>query len=1112
MPHTINEYQKELRKKLDKAYKLASEARKKGIDPNPYVECEAATDIADRVERMLGVKVSRRLRELLKSNRKEVASLMLVKEIVEGRFGCFGKREALDLAARIGLAIVTECVTIAPIQGITSITTKRNLDGSEHASVCFAGPIRSAGGTEAAFTLVIVDYARRLLGYDKYRAEEGEILRFIEELRIYERDVGNFQYRVSDEDVKIALRNLPVEIDGIETDPVEVVIHRGLRRIKTDRVRGGALRVLNDGIIGRAGKLLKLTDELSIGRWGWLSELRGGIRENGDATKRTHFSEVISGRPVLSMPSTLGGLRLRYGRAPNTGLACVGLSPILEELLDHPFIAGTQLKTELPGKAATVGLVDVLEPPIVRLEDGSVVKVRSLEEARRLKRRLDKVLFLGDILVSYGDFVENNLPLLPSPYVEEWWAKDLERASKKPAPLEKGRIEELIRNPFRNRPTLEEAVLLSRSLNIPLHPDYYFYFEFLKPEELLRLRDALKWDGSTLKTRLKEGVKESLERAGIEHFISGGELVIKGDGARAIAILLKIGEEVSIDEKLKDALSFIERISGFKLRRKSSYFIGVRVGRPEKASQRKMKPPVHVLFPVGSLRGSSRNLLLAAKLGGVEVEVINRYCERCGKLTISSKCERCGSETKLVLVCPSCHRILNEPICPRCKAEGHYYSTRRIDVRSILQNAVERVGHMPKSLKGVKALTNRLRMPEPLVKGILREKYGLYVYKDGTVRFDTTNSPLTHFRPKDLGTSIEKLKDLGYTEDVEGSPLKKRDQVLELMPQDVILPRSLAPYLVKVAKYVDELLVKVYGMKPYYRPRSPNDLVGRLVMGLAPHTSVGVIGRIIGYAEGQSCFAHPYWHSAKRRDCDGDADSIILLLDVLLNFSRDYLPERIGGLMDSPLLLQPLIKPEELQRQVHNLDVSDYPLEFYESTLSGGLRPGIIELVSNRIKSGRGYMGFKYTHPTSSLVSERTRSSYSSINSIFGKVEKQLELAGLIAAVDQELVASSILRAHLIPDIVGNLRAYTSQSFRCKKCNRKYRRIPVKGVCVYCGGELLPSVSQASVKKYLKMAEYLKERFGFDEYLRERIGLLVNDIKSTFPEGESLQSSLTEFL
>jgi len=40
-----------------------------------------------------------------------------------------------------------------------------------------------------------------------------------------------------------------------------------------------------------------------------------------------------------------------------------------------------------------------------------------------------------------------------------------------------------------------------------------------------------------------------------------------------------------------------------------------------------------------------------------------------------------------------------------------------------------------------------------------------------------------------------------------------------------------------------------------------------------------------------------------RDDCDGDADSVMLLMDAFLNFSFDFLPDKIGGLMDAPLEL-----------------------------------------------------------------------------------------------------------------------------------------------------------------------------------------------------------------
>ena len=54
--------------------------------------------------------------------------------------------------------------------------------------------------------------------------------------------------------------------------------------------------------------------------------------------------EVITGRSVLSMPNKLGGFRLRYGRACNTGFAAVGLHPVIAEILDHTIAVGTQVK------------------------------------------------------------------------------------------------------------------------------------------------------------------------------------------------------------------------------------------------------------------------------------------------------------------------------------------------------------------------------------------------------------------------------------------------------------------------------------------------------------------------------------------------------------------------------------------------------------------------------------------------------------------------------------------------------------------------------------------------------------------------------------------------
>ena len=223
---------------------------------------------------------------------------------------------------------------------------------------------------------------------------------------------------------------MPVEIDGVETDPIEVVVHRNLKRVSTDRLRGGALRVLNDGIIGRAHKLEKKLASLSIPGWEWLAEIKGGAQQSTNETEQAgaHFEEVISGRAVLSMPHRKGGFRLRYGRSMNTGLSAIGIHPAVPALLDYPIVAGTQVKVDLPGKAATVAFVDSIEGPTVLLKDGTVRRISSIAEAEPLREGLVRIIDLGDILISYGDFLENNKNLPPSPYVTEWWAQDLERA------------------------------------------------------------------------------------------------------------------------------------------------------------------------------------------------------------------------------------------------------------------------------------------------------------------------------------------------------------------------------------------------------------------------------------------------------------------------------------------------------------------------------------------------------------------------------------------------------------------------------------------------------------------------------------------------------------
>ncbi len=47
---------------------------------------------------------------------------------------------------------------------------------------------------------------------------------------------------------------------------------------------------------------------------------------------------------------------------------------------------------------------------------------------RRSTSKIVKIIAVGDILVTYGDFKKSNTPLQPTSYVEEYWEEQLKAA------------------------------------------------------------------------------------------------------------------------------------------------------------------------------------------------------------------------------------------------------------------------------------------------------------------------------------------------------------------------------------------------------------------------------------------------------------------------------------------------------------------------------------------------------------------------------------------------------------------------------------------------------------------------------------------------------------
>ncbi|MQY53965.1 MAG: DNA polymerase II large subunit, partial [Methanosarcinales archaeon] len=742
-------------------------------------------DLAERVEALIGIKgLGARIRELEREGygREEIA-LRIGYDFAEAKFGRYKKVEVVENAVRTAVAILTEGVVAAPIEGIARVEADRNDDGSEYIKIFYSGPIRSAGGTAQALSVLAADYIRQRVGFEAYHPREDEIGRYVLEVSMYEQ-ISGLQYTPTDAEIKEIVRNCPICIDGDATEDREVGGYKDLERVATDKIRGGMVLVLTEGIAMKAPKIKRHVDRLELEGWEWLTKL---VKSKGAKRKKDFLADLIAGRPVFGRPSAKGSFRLRYGRARNSGLAAVGLNPDTMSLLGFT-AAGTQIKTELPGKAGCVVPVDSIEGPTVKLKNGDLVRLNSVEAVRKVSGEVAEIVDLGEMLIDYGDFLETGHQLMPGAYSHEWWLKELE-----------ARVEEEEANKWRLKtPSQTEAMELASRFAVPLHPAYTYLWEDITEEDKEYLTGCICEKGILEEKTLSipaddDGrLKAILEGLLVLHQVKKGFLAIDEPGA--LLGCLGISEGLRRDES--------ERL---KTRNKAPTRIGVRMGRPEKSKERKMQPAPHSIFPIGEYGGKNRSLKVALKEKVIEVEIGMRRCNECGNEFISSFCicNKCGASNFQTLgtMQDARSRMQVKPVSrdkksidlweyyqETMKKLGEPYGARSHDASSVR-------AHNKLDVKCVKGLISKQKVAEHLGKGILRAKHGVVVFKDGTIRYDFTNLPLTHFKPGEIGLSVEKAKELGYSHDIKGEELEIDTQMVELKQQDVIISVDAASYL-----------------------------------------------------------------------------------------------------------------------------------------------------------------------------------------------------------------------------------------------------------------------------------------------------------------------------
>lgn len=1138
-------------------HKFANEARKKGYDPEDFVEVKLAENLAERVVGLISavapqIEGSGAIERILELE-KQIApqdwrvALIIALEIAQEKFCKFKDQlEAMEIGIRTGFAYVTLGVVSAPLEGFTSLELKDRIDGKgKYMCVNYAGPIRAAGGTGAAVSVLIADYVRKHMGFAEYDATEKEVKRCAAELEDYHEYVANLQYFPSKEESEFLMRHIPVEISGDPSEKREVssALYKDIPRIPTNLLRSGYCLIHSSCVPLKAPKLWKNLsvwgNEMGMEQWNFLEKYikevqakaksKGSKKATGENAAPiypdyTYIKDLVGGRPVIGHPMRSGAFRLRYGRSRTSGFSAQSIHPATMIALNNFIATATQLKVERPGKAAAYSSCDTIDGPIVKLNNGSVLQLQTEADAKNNKDDIKEILYTGDVLINYGDFFDRAHKLVPAGYVEEIWIQEFEEAAVKffwTLDLEKiaelleidsERIEKLLKNFLKQKIKFDAAKQISERLDIPLHPQHIFYWKEISSEQALNLREWLKSGKLNDEEFILEDSKEkrTLELLGVTHLVKNEKIILEIEKINALkySLGIRVGVEderdefeKEISETSKTGLDIVNKLCPIKIKDKSGIFIGSRMGRPEKAKMRKLTGSPHVLFPVGEEGGRLRSFQAALDAGKIKTQIKMYHCKKCMHETPFRMCHKCDSKTT---------EIEKED-----KRES-------IKIYELMEAMKKKLGTriIPDLIKGVRGTSNKEKVAEHLLKGILRAKYNICVNKDGTIRYDASEIAITHFKPIEIGTSIEKIIELGYDVDIYGKPLVNETQICELKIQDIVIPCSPASpdepadeILFRTTKFIDELLVTLYGMKPFYNLKDKSELAGQLTIGLAPHTSAGIIMRIVGFSKTQGFYAHPYIHAAMRRDCDGDESCMTLTLDAFLNFSQKYLPSSRGSVMDAPLVLTSVVLPGEVDDMIFNMDVAwKYPLAMYRAAEQYKLPYDVkIARIGTVIGTQDQYENIGFTHDTTNFNQGVLCSAYKLLPSMAEKVEVQMDLAIKIRAVDERDVAKLIINKHFIRDTKGNLRKFSLQQFRCVGCNEKFRRPPLTGKCTACGGKIIFTISEGSIIKYIDYCMDLVNNYDLDIYTRQAVELTKRRIESVFGKEPEIQLGLGDF-
>jgi len=1052
---------------VSKCIIVANKARSKGLDPKKEIETKLVNNSRDLLEELFNIGDTKKIANEIQET-GTFSAFVITRNFIKGKYGLYVQsEETINNILKLALTVLTNGCDVK-ITNLLSIAIKEDDKKGKYFDVIINESYKLISAYKIFIALLLTEEIRQAYNYERRPDQKAtEIIDALEKNKHLSNRSSNY------------VKNTELIINIIEKLSFNILFRSNRLDVNTestysDYYLSNLVKFINKVFVNRIKENINIIDKLKLNSWVWIKDLLN-----------YHDNPHNSRYNILVCNPSKGGFELRIGEAPNTFRNFVGVHPTVFEIFSDFMYEGCDAIITIGNRQLGIcKLVSVssLTPPLVKLTSGNTKKLNSVLLTRQVKQNIQKILSLGEILIPASIVPMYIMKNLTESYNDQLWLiKVLQEIHLNQTSENKKLISlpvKLIGKDLLFGFDIKDVVNISEQLRIPLHNSMNLDWSTISPNELNTLYEQVMSPLFKNEHIIPSDFWTILDKLGVEYDFTNKGVAISEKQAYLLSKILKKRPEMNENKSIYTLLS---ESSGIEIAPK--IYVGLSI--PLSLKNKKAENEYHGILPAiqTDVSGKNYDILSLCKFNR-KINSSIYFCEACSKFVPYRVCPLCNNEAVQVFYCEQCRKVNKYERCSTCDSVTKDIGLVDYDWGELLLQATSNTHTQPYApLIGLSSETTFTSV-ERLEKAILRQKHNIKVSIDGVTKFYISNLPLKFFRPNQISVDKDVLLGLGYQQDIFGNVLTSNEQILSLKQQDVIISYKLADRLRRVADFIDDMLTSLYHQEPFFQIKTIEDLVGHLIVGIPKDNECGIIGRIVGFTHADTCFSNIGWHTSSRGINRKNEYAIMLLLDVLINFSKQFINGKT-----------PYMNPLFLQLRT-NLDLTKE-----NNSLSNLSFKDIIEVVNNSTKIEKSIDSelnilCSETYGITNLWQETP----DNIQTLRSKNEKNLinlaQTQLLLINKSINLAQNTIIHTienYLLPLLKKQIREFGT-TYRCQYCNKKYRRPPIKGSCILCNKQVNSFISLETVESTYNFIIDLIESAGIDYKLDDELTVIRENI------------------